>query len=59
MTLNTFEIHTQLAMAIRNVTLIREEMAHSSLFGRFLRQLKLAYLNTCIDGLTWQLRGRV
>jgi ribosomal 50S subunit-associated protein YjgA (DUF615 family) len=56
--LNEFQIHTRLADAVKAAAYIRNEIARGqcTLLGKLSRQLRLLYLNSCIDGLTWQLR---
>lgn len=58
--MNTYQIHSQLAYAIRSAALLREELSANSCstIGRLVRRIRHAYLMSCIEGLTWRLRGR-
>jgi|GEM_PF-4300939 len=58
--MNTFQLHSQLAEAVRAAASVREDLTSSQrgIIGRMLLQLRLAYLASCIDALTWRLRQR-
>jgi hypothetical protein len=58
--MNTYQIHNQLAYAVRSAASLREELSTNScsVLGRLIRRIRHAYLMSCIEGMSWRLRSR-
>lgn len=58
--MNTYQIQSQLSHAVRTAALLQAELAaqNCSFVGRLFRKIRHAYLQSCIESLTFRLRGR-